>query len=391
MTRAARWGLACIVVVAAMLADRPARAQAPDEGLYDHFRLGWYHSLSGIQRLKEIAATRAPLVMPYDGGKLVPFLDRAREQNIDVLPEIPRALISDQNYEGIAAYVAEHDGHPAVIGWYAADEPGLKTKVDWSPPVMTSVYEAIRSRSDKPVYLCFSYVEMDRGDVQRYRNAFDVMLVNHYPYVLSKLGETKATTDLAYWQNLIVRTADVARELDRPWLNILQAIGPRKGKEYQVWRLPTLDESRFQLYWSVLHNAQGALFFTYYWTRDVLASPGEAFEGTGRVWVESVFKPLANEFKPVEAALLPRNAVQHGVDSSNGDVLARVYRDPNDESLVLVAVNGSSASQQAHLRVTVNGEWQAESLVGRINAREGTSLDLQFAPHEAIVCRLVSR
>lgn len=386
-----RWrlGLACLLA-GIVLGAVPVQAQPQPQlrdGLYDHFRLGWFHHLTGIRRLPEIAETGAPLLMPYHDEELTPFLDQARELAMDVLPEIPRKLIDEQDYDAIAAYVAEHDDHPAVLGWYSADEPGLKSKADWSPPVMEAVYQAIRSESDKPVYLCFSYVEMDRGDVPKYRDAFDVMLVNHYPYVLGKLGKAKAAKDLRYWKQLIVKTADVARELDRPWLNILQAIGPRKGKEHQGWRLPTLDEARFQLYWSVLHDAEGALYFTYYWTRNVLESPGEPFEESGRTWFETVFKPLADEFNPLAAALLPRHAVDPGVQSSDPDVHAKLYRTAQDAASVLVIANAATQPRRVVLTLP-GGDWQGRAVVGQAEGTlEGNRLTLTLAPHETSVYR----
>ncbi len=391
---------ALLLAVAATVLGRglPAHADTPDAAagthgsdaaLYDHFRLGWYHHLTGIGRLPEIQKTGAPLVIPYHDEALTPFLDRSQHLGLDILPEIPRKLIDDQDYAAVAAYVAEHDGHPAIIGWYLADEPGLKTKVDWSPPVMAEVAKAIRSRSDKPIYLCFSYKEMDQGDPLRYRDSFDVMLVNHYPYVLNQLGGAKAVKDLAYWKALIAKTNETAKELGRPWLNITQAIGPRKGKEHQGWRLPTVDEARFQLYWSVLHDAEGAIYFCYYWARAVQPAEGEPYAEDGRTWLASVIPTVINEFEPLAAALLPRHAIADGVTCSNQSVLARLYRDPGDGSSVLVIANTTPEPQQARLTLAQDTATEPELIVGGTPvSRDGDGLALTLAAHEVLVYRL---
>ena len=92
--------------------------------------IGLYASLTrGASSVDEIAAINGNLTSAYWGtpspgfSNVHDYLDAAQAEGVRVVVEIDPVRIANADVVGITEIVATFDSHPAVVGWYTADEP----------------------------------------------------------------------------------------------------------------------------------------------------------------------------------------------------------------------------------------------------------------------------
>ena len=265
------------------------------------------------------------LISPYqpnDPGSLgqrLAYLDRAAAvgmkvhyQLLDVTggggvysgagPEIPY----DRREQWLRTEIEAVRGHPALLAWYIADEPGLRG-VD--PGQMQRLYESVRELDPyHPVTMVF----LNAGAAQRFAAAVDVAMVDPYPIPNAppaSIGPAVAAARRGPGARMPV------------WL-VGQAFG---GGEHWT-REPTARELRLMTWLAIVEGATGVQYFIRHGLSGFPKSPA-AWAAAGRA---------AQEVQALTPYLLSREPPPLALPSPEG-VRAAAWRHGGET--VIAAVN----------------------------------------------------
>jgi hypothetical protein len=284
----------------------------------DKFRVGWFDSLSGSANLSSIRQEGMDAVMPYtDNSDVVGYLNRARESGVEVVLEIDRALVRAADPAAVAAWVAKYKHHPAISGWYLADEPSINASLgNPSPATLQTLYGTVKAEDpSRPVVVAFSSSPGD--DLTAYESSYDVAMWDDYP--CKKYQLEYANMD-AWRYRVDVRGA--AASSKQGWIPIIQAF------QLNNWRLPTAGELRYMTYSAVQSGATGV----FYWAR---------YRSTP-TWINNTLKPMTAEVSRL-APSLAKGTIAHASTSSHGNVVSTTHRDPITGKYSLIVVNHGSS------------------------------------------------
>jgi hypothetical protein len=240
--------------------------------------------------------------------------------------------VSGQNAQAISDFVQEFNSHPAVYGWYTADEPAL---TGISVTATQVAYAAVKQRSTKPVFMAFNAEESEDRHTISYKNAYDILLYDDYPlHTDDALFE-----DLSSYRGNVQRVRSQAIEMGKQWWMIPQAMGTPPTTTWK-YRLPTSAEERFMTYWAIANDAQGLLYWAHYRTLETAANPSMPYPRSGPQWIPEVWEPLA-----VIGNALAEGELTGIVSDNRSDVHSRIYRDPATGAYYLVAINDRSGNE----------------------------------------------
>lgn len=262
-------------------ADESGRKPTASDSVY---RTGWYARIHDIDELSELAREGSTLVLPYHTDAALGdfhsvtmdgYLDEAAEHGLEVIVEISkrhRGQRRDQedpppNLEGIRRFVEESKDHPAVHGWYLADEPNY----DWepTPSEVAAMYEAIKSVDrEHPVYV------VHYGQpVEEYAPGYDVLMIDWYP------RDTKGgKEDVGEFNWMVRHSKNLWERADRfadrhgkeGWAAVLSGHSGQKERanRKQGVRTLTMPEYRYYLFTALAHGARAVLYWMHYdrWT-----------------------------------------------------------------------------------------------------------------------------
>jgi hypothetical protein len=267
------------------------------------------------------------------------WLDQAYLNGIEVLLEPPRAngyISSDTTL--VTNYVNKFKKHPAVCGWYIADEPPINDTT--ADNTVKAGYDLIKSLDDKPVFICFTIDAIPAADIpatfNTYADSYDIMLFDCYITV-------KDTPEFNYiitstFQSRIDLARSYANAAGKSWRAVLQGYG-RTSNTNQWWaRLPTIDELKFMLYYSIEKDAQGWFSWCHFLCKEeTYAYASDPYPYNGAQWIEDVYKPLADEINILAPAL--EAGKKPGLTDNKTDVLSCLYQDPQTQEYYILAVN----------------------------------------------------
>lgn len=335
------------------------------------FPLGWYSSVDYPDALQQVAAEGINFVVPYtgksDANKVKAYLDRAGEAGIKVMVEIPRIEVRKDHRWLITQFVKQLKNHPALYGWYLYDEPEY---VQISPRLLERVYQAIKTE-DPQHSVAIAFGKLNR--LGKYLQALDTVLYFNYPCY-------NDTPQFCNFENsgFGQLTANIAQFVEAKgnfWM-VLQGYGEDKnGQPRHNRRLPSLEEERYMIYSSVLARANGLLFWAHYLSQ--------------QPWIDSVLTPLVTELQSYLPAIASQKTVPQ-VSSDNSLVQGRLFRNPQDNSLLLISVNHSSQTIPATftLRPQVRVQTARVLQEDRQIALQQGKLGDRFPPHAVHVYQL---
>jgi hypothetical protein len=327
------------VAVAAILvpATHRVRAEVPTERAVESFRIGWYDYLGGTANLSTIRQEGMDTVMPYhENADVVAYLNRARESGVQVFLEIDRAVVRTGDSVAVAAWVAKYKAHPAISGWYLADEPSTNpTLGPMNAATLERLYRAVKAEDPaRPVTVAFATSD----DMPSFGNAYDIAMWDEYP--CKRLQAEYAGMDV--WRHHLEQRAAAAAS-KQGWIPIVQAFAMNN------WRLPTAGEERYMTYTAVQSGATGI----FYWAR-YRSQPS---------WIANVLKPLTAEVRRLAPALAKGRVANAATVRQGANVVSTTYRDPNTGKYVLIVVNHSAGRVDAKLSIS--------SALGVTTARTG--------------------
>jgi hypothetical protein len=293
------------------------------------FPLGWYDSLDSRGGVFDMAQQGMNMVLPYhtEDGSPKAYLDTARAAGVQVVLEIDRSLVRTSDSGAVREYVARYKEHPAVYGWYLADEPTTtKDLGPLSPKDANRLYRAIKDEDgDRPVAVAFGAHEK----AERFRHAMDVMLFDDYPV---RSGQPEFG-GLSQWWDRLRKRAEIGSE-EGGFFPVLQAFGEDdQGNAQFGRRLPTEREQRYMIYSSVQAGATGLLFWNRYRAADK--------------WIDQVLVPIVAELRTLGPALGSGDI--RGVSSDEAAVSVSLFRDPRSREYRLLAVHHGEGTVSANV------------------------------------------
>lgn len=216
-----------------------------------------------LDRYKEIADAGFTIAFPPCSGTSVEtnrkILDYCQQVGLKALitdSRIPVSLSDDPKVRaGVDGVVADYAKHPALAGYFIADEPG-----PGAYPSLGQVVDYLRQR-DPPHYgfinllpnyapewaIGESYEQYVRGFVEQVKPA--VISYDHYGFAA---GATES-----FFENLAV-VRKVSLEIGVPFWNIILST------QHGPYRNLTEGELRFETMNTLAYGAKGMLWFTYW-------------------------------------------------------------------------------------------------------------------------------
>ncbi|MFX0145908.1 MAG: hypothetical protein ACFE9C_17720 [Candidatus Hodarchaeota archaeon] len=149
------------------------------KAVYAH-EAGWWSMIDRPGDLAEYADYGTTLMLPYNGAwtpyKIPVYLDEAAQLNIKVWVDLricppPNPLLDETSWKKI---INDNKKHPALEGWYIADEPELSGT---SPSVVSKYYNWTKEADpNHPVAIAHA-----NTPYEGYVNGYDVLIVDYYP------------------------------------------------------------------------------------------------------------------------------------------------------------------------------------------------------------------
>ena len=320
------------------------------------YEVGWYDKIwtdwqtpprqpPSLTKLQGFADQGVTFVVAYNHGSAgtKEYLDEAQRVGIQVMVEIPRAWTGRSGplrLDLIAWYANEHKDHPALWGWYTADEPYFNwlqadLKLDhWaSPESLADIYATIRSvDGDSPVAIVtWAYPRT------QYVGTADVQMIDWYPKdcKLPPAGTCAGSYDIGEF-NFMVRTSP------NIWRNGIAFaaqngmdgfIAVAWGQDYANAAYPkegmrnlTRNEFRYHAYSAIVQGASGLVFWKQEW-----ASPS----------IKEMVYELTNELSQITLQM----QTGHAFATSHGDILARHGSIGQAHTILAVNINGSDNAE----------------------------------------------
>jgi len=222
------------------------------------FNLAFYYIHSGADTdYKEKFPTSKE-----DMPKLKSFLDTALENNIKVIVAIgslldmsgynPSIYTTSFSFEYFKSCISIFANHPAILGWYIADEPELHRSLHEQK--IKDAYEFIKNVDPyHPVFI----VHCISPSIFNYEKYTDIIGVDPYP-----LPRTKKAINYFDSFNQISHSLDIAKLTDekKPIMVVLQAF-PWCYESDVPFRIPNEKEIKCMFYLSFIKGANIFLFF----------------------------------------------------------------------------------------------------------------------------------
>ena len=334
----------------------------------DEFPLGIYDRIDKPEHLDSIKAIGFNIVMPYtepyakkDYQRIKNYLDVANKKGLKIVLELFRDSIKQQDTTELTNFVRTFKNHPAVLGWYSYDEP-VYNKI--SPEILASTYNIVKAEDpNHPVFLDFSGTRSH--NLVNYRGSFDVVQVNHYP--ITKGGN--ALEDLSSFKSNLDTLEKLT--LNIPYWSVVQSFEDKKK-----WRLPNFQEEKYLIYSSLLNGADGLFFYSYH------RAPEK--------WRQSVLKPSVGGLKKYLPAI-DLGALNIEVNSSSDDLQTALYRQPNTNQYVLIAINHSKQEVEAQIKLDSNLKIDSVQEKNSLSLdKANSSFSDSFAPLKVKVYTLVA-
>jgi hypothetical protein len=244
------------------------------------------------------------------------------------LPEVTApAAAADE--EKLRQFVIKYRNHPALAYWKGDDEP------EWGKVAVERVarfYKIVKELDPKhPVWLA----QAPRGTVEslkRYDPFYDIGGMDIYP-----IGYPPGTHSVLPNKNIsmVGDHADIVRAFmapGKPFWMTLQIAWSGVTKPGKTLRFPTFPEERFMSYQSIIHGANGLIYFG----GNLAETLNDRDRPLGWNWTfyERVLKPVLDEFNPsgpLHAALvvpdskLPVRAAGDGVEFCVREAAGHVF------------------------------------------------------------------
>jgi hypothetical protein len=181
------------------------------------------------------------------------MLDLAGKYRMKVIVSEPRVRGSD---EDIRAMVDTYKNHPAIAGYYIRDEPD-SAMLDWAIKTYRTILKLDKDRNPHVnLFPDFALKNYEKGYVERWiegvgKENLKYLSFDIYPYL------KKGRFEKSYYNNLdIIRRAGLKYGIKTSCY--LQSFGI-----VDIYRRPTVDEMRLNVYASLAYGIKSPVWFCY--------------------------------------------------------------------------------------------------------------------------------
>ena len=303
------------------------------------YHQGYLSDADVLTRLNAAQATGLKVIMDIDGI--------TQDGNRDVTAVDTTRLTQ---------YINSFKNHPAVVGWYLADEP---TNNSTSRNNCELAYNTIKSvDTANPVYLAICHSD-EGNDMIDFANAYDVLMFDKYVMEQGD-GDCYRIPDhgMLWWEKIGMRTgintvSSKAASVNKSWVLVNQAFG-RLGSGYST-RMPTRYEHRWTTYYAMMKGAEGIVSWEYAAATNSPANSSDAYPYSGTQWLMDIYKPLAEEIAVISGALA-EGEITGGISDNESDILSSVYQDPVTGKSYMLALNSSGNGHNPVFSVNLPGQ-----------------------------------
>lgn len=257
----------------------------------------------------------------WDAAKLAKWLDEAQKSGVSVMVSLS-SLVRKGSLRDMEAIIAKFKMHPALLGYYLADEPQGD---DMASSVRKANIFVKQLDPAKPTMIVLS----KSGELQRFKDTADIISMDPYPIPLSPPDD-------------VAREILFYRDFTRcsvPLCATLQSFGG--GESW--FREPTPQEARCMAYLALAHGSRGIYWFRY----KPMYSP---------LWDE--LKKLNKEISSMSEFLLADVPVVSG-RCQDAPSVHYALRKLNDVTFI-IAVNASPTPCQASFSVNSSARFAEE-------------------------------
>jgi hypothetical protein len=351
----------------------------------------WYDELR-LEHLPKLATDGCKQVVVYSvggsgvssaddhflNGALAKYLDTANTYGIKVIVSV-MWIVQAGDMSSLSAYAAKFKSYPALAGWYVLDEPSANDTDKIASA--KHAYGILKGATPSlPIYMAFMLFQwqVEKGGVvdipKQYKDGYDVLMWDCYS--LYRGDKSIPPTyypewvDMGDWIASFDNMKVVADGLGKPLMPVLQGYGDNPRGHSCYLRLPSKEEERFMVYYSVNNGARTVSFWEFDWLLDSVAtSAPNPYLGTGEQWRKDVGKPVMDEMM-LYADAIDRGSVSGAVSGWGSGINGKVYRDSSTGKYYLLTVNtNASASAAFTLTIALPGRWShlAEYGAGNIS------------------------
>lgn len=228
----------------------------------DPYWLGWYtdvkfsladYKQSGVNLVLPVADTQN--LLPTSSPTYQSYLDEAQRQGIKVI--VPAYVTNGKTLE---EHISFYKVHPALFGWYLADEPECSWSYVSPTLLKTEWYDKVKNTDLNHPSLtafcattgCPSYPASQRP----YYNSLDIIMADDYEF---KNG-TPEFHNIGNIKNVVDTFVKEAKDNGKNGFIFV----PQGFCGAGQWRCPTQPELRYSLYTAVVRDTLGTLFYADY-------------------------------------------------------------------------------------------------------------------------------
>jgi len=324
------------------------------EGRAQTFSLGWFDRINPYGNPADLAAGGANYVIAY---RLEPdyeinmeaYLKEAAKQRLQVvldLRDIVANLHNGSEWQNkLTAIAITYGQHAALAGWFIAEKPYLNPQYPLANCQIA--HTILKQHSDRPIYIVFDRNDLGVNNPTNYAAVYDVMMAD---LGMTVQGQAEFT-GFSSWKYATIQARQQAAALGKPLHSVVPAVGQVSGMEWN-YRLTTLSEQRFMVYYSILAGEVGGVaFWARHYLMESIATP-DAYIYDGPQWFKDVGLPIGLEMQSYRRALA-NGPIAGGVEDHHTDIISRVYQDPQTRKYYLLSLNTASG-EAADVHFTLN-------------------------------------
>ncbi|MFA5864769.1 MAG: sugar-binding protein [Phycisphaerae bacterium] len=309
---------------------------------------GWYSMPSSAyeeEKKASVNITLSYVTYYYDDAKIKDGFDTANKMGVKVIiyaypkrsmvnSEEWRKPLSDKDAFAIREFVNKWKNHPALGGWYLADEPFIKPTL---PARLEAIYQTV-SNAD-PYHLTLIGEDTVEG-IYKYADSCDIMMGDPYP-LFAKGGY--AMRNMEYISKF---SAAVSAQKGKGHWMVPQAFNYEDYGAGKDHRAPNFTELRCQQYKVITGGATGILW----WVYDGSKKYTDCFYGV---------RYLAKEARLLKD-VVEENPYREMLNTSDKLVTAAWYKNIKGHDYI-IAVNTKVATLDVKIDLPVNKKWHVMS------------------------------
>lgn len=338
------------------------------------FPLGWYDIMNRPQTPEAISQQDFNILMPYGGSSyqmISTYLDAAAAAGVKIMLPVNPNL--EQVKAGDVAQIKEKirtfKNHPAIYGWYIADEPDLRQT---PAKLLVSVYQAVKEEDPtRPIAIAFN---TNLSRIKKYADAYDILMYDKYPCLegYPEFSSSPPYVNIDFLGERIPQIGNYAKNNNKLFFPIVQAFGKRHRK-----RFCSGAEMKYLIYMSLLSGADGLFFYAYHRTE--------------QSWLDSILLPLTEELHTY-LPTVKNKPLSCQIKSDQLTVQGCLYQNPNTKEYILIAINHSKSKVRASIRLDPKMSITSARLLGENRYISGISENLQdiFSPYGVHIYKLYS-